>query len=445
MRTLVLGGGFAGSYAGTAARQARLDDPLGGELHAVHAAPRRGRVGHARATARRRPAEADVPQRRSPPRSRDGPRRGAAHRPRRHPRGRARDPLRPARARPRLDHPRLPVPGLHEHGVGFKDLADAIALRNRVLQQLERAAIRADRPEELGFVFVGAGYAGVEALGELNDLARAALRFYRTSEACPSAGCSWTPRRRSSPRSRDGSANTRRVTSRSAGSRSTSGRRSPPTTGTRLCSRTASPSRHGRSCGRWSRANPLLGELGLPLDARGRVRVDAFLHVEAARTCGHSGTAPRCPTHGRRGVDPPTSQHALRQARRLTKNLTRESPEPYGTACSARWRRRPLQGDRRDPGNPLARLPRLVRRPDIPPVPARSSHGTPRRPRLDRGAPLPPGCCRALDARSPAWARGAAGRLAHRLQGPSTATDRPRARARRDRRHAQLDRGRRPS
>src|SRR5687767_8445740 len=32
----------------------------------------------------------------------------------------------------------LPVPGLREHGLGFKDLADAIALRNRVLQQLER-------------------------------------------------------------------------------------------------------------------------------------------------------------------------------------------------------------------------------------------------------------------------------------------------------------------
>src|SRR3990172_8641950 len=52
----------------------------------------------------------------------------------------------------------LPVPGLREHGVGFKDLADAIALRNRVLEQLERASIRPDAPEELAFVFVGSGY-----------------------------------------------------------------------------------------------------------------------------------------------------------------------------------------------------------------------------------------------------------------------------------------------
>ncbi|MGH3133517.1 MAG: NAD(P)/FAD-dependent oxidoreductase, partial [Gaiellaceae bacterium] len=72
----------------------------------------------------------------------------------------------------------LPVPGLAQHGLGFKDLADAIALRNRVLQQLERASIDPEAAEELGFVFVGAGYAGVEALGELNDLAHDALRFY---------------------------------------------------------------------------------------------------------------------------------------------------------------------------------------------------------------------------------------------------------------------------
>ena len=71
----------------------------------------------------------------------------------------------------------LPIPGLAEHGLGFKDLADAIALRNRVLQQLERASID-PAPEELGFVFVGAGYAGVEALAELEDFAHAALRFY---------------------------------------------------------------------------------------------------------------------------------------------------------------------------------------------------------------------------------------------------------------------------
>jgi len=73
----------------------------------------------------------------------------------------------------------FPVPGLAEHGRGFKDVADAIALRNHLLRSLESAAARLDRTEaerDLGFVFVGAGYAGVEALAELNDLAHAAVR-----------------------------------------------------------------------------------------------------------------------------------------------------------------------------------------------------------------------------------------------------------------------------
>jgi NADH dehydrogenase len=75
----------------------------------------------------------------------------------------------------------LPVPGLPEHGLAFKDLADAIHLRNRVLRELEAADADVDSGEttaHLGFVFVGAGYAGVEALAELSDLVSDALRWY---------------------------------------------------------------------------------------------------------------------------------------------------------------------------------------------------------------------------------------------------------------------------
>jgi NADH:ubiquinone reductase (H+-translocating) len=75
----------------------------------------------------------------------------------------------------------LPVPGLAEHGLSFKTLADAIHLRNHVLQQLEAADAALDdneRERHLTFVFVGAGYAGVEALAELSDLTEDALRWY---------------------------------------------------------------------------------------------------------------------------------------------------------------------------------------------------------------------------------------------------------------------------
>ncbi len=74
----------------------------------------------------------------------------------------------------------FPVPGLTEHALGFKDLADAIHLRNRVLRELEAADSETDdaAAAHLTFVFVGAGYAGVEALAELADLAADALRYY---------------------------------------------------------------------------------------------------------------------------------------------------------------------------------------------------------------------------------------------------------------------------
>src|SRR6266849_2551824 len=55
-----------------------------------------------------------------------------------------------------------PIPGLAEHGLGFKDLPDAIHLRNHVLRELEDAAMATDpvaRDRHLTFVFVGAGYA----------------------------------------------------------------------------------------------------------------------------------------------------------------------------------------------------------------------------------------------------------------------------------------------
>ncbi|MBI4542779.1 MAG: NAD(P)/FAD-dependent oxidoreductase [Gemmatimonadetes bacterium] len=73
------------------------------------------------------------------------------------------------------------VPGLTERAVGFKNLAEAIYLRNRVLQHLELADATSDhdaRRKLLTFVFVGGGYAGVEAAAELHAMAEDALRYY---------------------------------------------------------------------------------------------------------------------------------------------------------------------------------------------------------------------------------------------------------------------------
>jgi NADH:ubiquinone reductase (H+-translocating) len=75
----------------------------------------------------------------------------------------------------------LPVPGLRERGIGFKTIGEAIYLRNHILDRLDVAAVTPDpevRRASLAFVFVGGGYAGIEALAEMEDVVRDALAGY---------------------------------------------------------------------------------------------------------------------------------------------------------------------------------------------------------------------------------------------------------------------------
>jgi NADH dehydrogenase len=77
------------------------------------------------------------------------------------------------------------------------------------------------------------------------------------------------------------------------------------------------------------KANPLLGKLGLPLDDRGRVVVDSTLRVDGLPNVWALGDCARVPNRATPDrFDPPTCQHALRQARRLAKNL-KGTPKPY--------------------------------------------------------------------------------------------------------------------
>ncbi|MGW1536482.1 NAD(P)/FAD-dependent oxidoreductase [Streptomyces aureus] len=75
----------------------------------------------------------------------------------------------------------LPIPGLADFAIGFKTVEEAIGLRNHVIEQMDIASSTRDpaiRDAALTFVFVGGGYAGVEALGELEDMARYTARYY---------------------------------------------------------------------------------------------------------------------------------------------------------------------------------------------------------------------------------------------------------------------------
>jgi len=229
----------------------------------------------------------------------------------------------------------FPIPGLADHGHGFKDVADAIALRNHLLRSLESAAARLDPAEaerDLGFVFVGAGYAGVEALAELEDLARDAVR--RSYPTLRGVRQRWVlvdaaPRILAEIPQKLGEYTHHYLEKRGieihvgATLESFDEREGVLSDGARIPARTLV----------WAagvRASPDLERLGLPLDERGRVIVGPTLQVEGSDdtwALGDGAAVPNTRTPGR--VDPPTCQHALRQARRLAKNLTRP-PKPYG-------------------------------------------------------------------------------------------------------------------
>jgi NADH dehydrogenase len=74
------------------------------------------------------------------------------------------------------------IEGIDEYAVGMKTLADAFALRNRIIEMLERADLEEnpdERAAELTFVVGGAGFSGVETAGEIEDfIRRVRRRFY---------------------------------------------------------------------------------------------------------------------------------------------------------------------------------------------------------------------------------------------------------------------------
>jgi NADH dehydrogenase len=225
----------------------------------------------------------------------------------------------------------VPVPGLADHGLGFNDLADAIYLRNHVLRRLELASAQPNDAEaQLTFVFVGAGYAGVEALAELSDLVRDALRHYPHLHTVEQR---WVlvdaaPKILAEIPTRLGEYAARQLAKRNVQLRvsttlaAVDAEAATLSDGERIPTRTLV----------WTagvRANPILKQFHLPLDERGRVRVYETLQVEGRDNIWALGDCARVPNRATfTRPDPPMSQHALRQARRLAKNL-RGNVRPY--------------------------------------------------------------------------------------------------------------------
>jgi NADH dehydrogenase len=219
----------------------------------------------------------------------------------------------------------MQIPGLAEHAVGFKTVSEAIFLRNRVLSQMDKADELHDpraRFAALTFVFVGAGYAGIEALGELEDLAREALELYPTLTEHDMRWLMVEARGAILPELGRGLAAYAREVLEERGIEIR--------TDTRLDSiekgvvRLSDGQEFPAETIVWTagvKPSPLPRISGLPVDEAGRLRVDPYLRVVDTPGAWGAGDVAAVPDGTTGGLAPPTAQHALRQARRLADNL----------------------------------------------------------------------------------------------------------------------------
>jgi len=235
----------------------------------------------------------------------------------------------------------LPIPGLAEHGIGFKTVGEAIYLRNHVLARLDAASSTEDpqvRARALTFTFVGGGYAGIEAFAELEDMASYAIRHYyprlspadmrwvlveATGRILPEVDLdmgAWTVKQLTA-RGMDVRLNTRLESVSADGVvRLSDGEEFPSETLVWTAG---------------TKPNPMLASTDLPVDARGRVECEATLQVKGMPGAWAAGDLAAVPdvTKGGGATTAPNAQHAVRQAKQLADNivavLSGGEPEPY--------------------------------------------------------------------------------------------------------------------
>jgi len=222
----------------------------------------------------------------------------------------------------------LPIPGLAERGIGFKTIGEAIFLRNHVLSRIDLAASITDpakRRAALTFVFVGGGYAGVEALAELEDMARYALRYVPQIDPADMRWVLVEAASRIMPEVsvRLSSYTVDRLLERSIDVR----------LDTRLESAVdghivlSDGERFDAETLVWTagvKANPILADTDLPLDDKGRLPCKADLTVKGLTGVFSAGDCAAVPDLSKKDPNAttgPSAQHAVRQAKVLAANV----------------------------------------------------------------------------------------------------------------------------
>ena len=221
----------------------------------------------------------------------------------------------------------FPVPGLAENAMGFKALPEAIELRNRVLRCLEAAETLddpAERAEWLSFVFVGAGYAGLEGLAELQDFAADVIDLY---PRCRTQGMRWMLVEAKE-----------RVMTEIQPSLAEFAQRELRSRGIEICVNTSLSEVTPRTCtlsdGReiptrtvvWTtgvKPHPVVSEMGLQTDEGGRIVTDRNLRAAGRENVWAIGDAAAVPDPAQKYAAPcpPTAQHAIRQGRLAARNV----------------------------------------------------------------------------------------------------------------------------
>ena len=232
----------------------------------------------------------------------------------------------------------FPIPGLAEVAIGMKTVEEAVSVRNWVLERIEVASVLDDpdaRRRALTVVVVGGGFAGVETISELEDMAREAvnrndrlsvsdLRFVMI-EAAPRI-MPEVPEDRAEKVVAELRARGIEVLLNTSLSDATDGH-------LQLINMTdKSPAGEmDTDTLIWTAgvaASPMLKNTDFPIDERGRVRVNADLRVagdngvvEGAWAAGDNAAVPDLSGGGVGGFCVPNAQHASRQALVLAKNI----------------------------------------------------------------------------------------------------------------------------
>lgn len=216
------------------------------------------------------------------------------------------------------------LPGLPEHALPFKNLADALEVRSRVIHALEEADIEAEdqalQRRLLTFVVAGGGFSGVEVVAELNDFVREVARSYPRIDPAALRVVLVHAGDRILPEVTEklGLYAQRLLQARgvelrlNARLQSASGDRAVLSDGTVVETRTLISTIP-------SSPHPLVEALPVP-KSRGKIQVDRSLRVEGHPGVWSLGDCALVPTASGAPC-PPTAQHAVRQARTLATNL----------------------------------------------------------------------------------------------------------------------------